>query len=140
MFSPDTDAESVFEQLHKHGYTIAIDDFGTGYSNIARLSKLPVDCIKIDRSVISQAAQNERVASMMECIVSMAKKLGCETVAEGIESSSDRIRSTLCGIDTLQGYHFSPSLTVNDLIDWVHNHEEQCAQERPESALIGTAA
>lgn len=121
LFSTETDAEAVISRVHGLGYKIAIDDFGTGYSNIARLCKLPVDCLKIDRSVISQANNNERVASMMDCIVLMAKKLGCETVAEGIETSEDAGRSRSYGVNTLQGFLFSPSLPVEDLIDWARN-------------------
>lgn len=121
LFSTETDAEDVISRVHRLGYKIAIDDFGTGYSNIARLCKLPVDCLKIDRSVISQANSDERVASMMDCIVLMAKKLGCETVAEGIETSEDAGRSRSYGVNTLQGFLFSPSLPVDDLIDWARN-------------------
>lgn len=123
LFVSEDYAEDMINRLHSHGYRIAIDDFGTGYSNIARLSRLPVDCLKIDRSVISQAGENDRVASMMECIVLMAKKLGCETVAEGVETLVDVERSTLSGIDTLQGFYYSASLPVDGLIDWVHAHE-----------------
>lgn len=125
LFTSEANAEDLINQLHYHGYKIAIDDFGTGYSNIARLSKLPVDTLKIDRSVISQTGLDERVASMMECIVLMAKKLGCETVAEGVETLEDVNRSTLCGVDSLQGFHFSASLPVSKLISWVKNHEAQ---------------
>lgn len=125
LFTSEANAEDLINQLHYHGYKIAIDDFGTGYSNIARLSKLPVDTLKIDRSVISQTGLDDRVASMMECIVLMAKKLGCETVAEGVETPEDVNRSTLCGVDSLQGFHFSASLPVNKLINWVRNHEAQ---------------
>lgn len=119
LFSTETDAEDIISRVHQLGYKIAIDDFGTGYSNIARLCKLPVDCLKIDRSVISQANSDERVASMMDCIVLMAKKLGCETVAEGIETTADARRSSSYGVDTLQGFLFSASLPVDDLIEWV---------------------
>ena len=125
LFTSQTSAEQIIGKLHDCGYKVAIDDFGTGYSNIARLSKLPVDCLKIDRSVISQAGENERVAMMMECIVLMAKKLGCETVAEGVETNKDISRSIACGIDTLQGFHFSASLPVEDLIKWVNNYEAE---------------
>lgn len=135
LFSTETDAEDVIERVHGLGYKIAIDDFGTGYSNIARLCKLPVDCLKIDRSVISQANSDERVASMMDCIVLMAKKLGCETVAEGIETSEDAGRSRSYGVNTLQGFLFSPSLPVNDLIDWARNQNE-----RPGTARSGGRA
>ncbi|MEP0944801.1 MAG: EAL domain-containing protein [Rhizobiaceae bacterium] len=81
IFSSDANVEKAINALHQCGYKIAIDDFGIGYSNIARLCSLPVDSLKIDRSVIINAGKDRRVSWMMKCIVSMADKLGCETVA-----------------------------------------------------------
>ena len=60
---------------------------------------------------------------MMNCIVSMADKLGCETVAEGVETTRHVARSTACGIQTLQGFLFSASLPSGQLVEWVQKHE-----------------
>ena len=123
IFSSDKNVEKAINALHQRGYKIAIDDFGIGYSNIARLCSLPVDSLKIDRSVIINAGKDRRVAWMMNCIVSMADKLGCETVAEGVETTRHASRSAACGIHTLQGFLFSPSLPVDELVEWVQDHE-----------------
>ncbi len=141
LFTSGVIANNLIDRLHTHGYRIAIDDFGTGYSNIARLSKLAVDCLKIDRSVISQASGDERVASMMECIILMADKLGCETVAEGVETSGDVLRSSSVGIDILQGFYFSASMPVDELIEWVTNFEtdEAVSDEKDPKSSIAAA-
>ncbi len=119
LFSTAKDPEIVLDELHTAGFKISIDDFGTGYSNIARLSQLPVDCLKIDRSVVVDAHQNERAGMIMDCIVTMAKRLGCQTVAEGVENDAEVAFSTSCGVDTLQGFHFAESMGSDALVDWV---------------------
>ena len=123
LFSSDGLAGEVLDALHRLGFRISIDDFGTGYSNIARLGQMQVDFLKIDRSLISQAHCDDRVAVMVDCILLMAKMLNCKTVAEGVESQGEVDFLAQHNIDILQGFYFSPSLTVPDLIKWAHQHE-----------------
>ena len=73
IFSSEERAESVLNQLHALNYAISIDDFGKGYSNIARLAKLPVDIIKIDRSLVVGALENSRAEKMLVSTIAMAK-------------------------------------------------------------------
>ncbi len=124
LFSSDTAANTIMNELHAAGFKLSIDDFGTGYSNIARLSKLPVDCLKIDRSIIAQADKVERVGLIMECIVTMAKRLGCSTVAEGVETASELAFAARSGICMVQGFYYAPSLPVDQLVDWVRTHDD----------------
>lgn len=127
LFSSDCRAAEVLETLHRQGFRISIDDFGTGYSNIARLGQMQVDFLKIDRSLISQAHCDERVAVMMDCVLWMAKTLDCKTVAEGVESQSEVEFLARHKIDILQGYYFSQSLTVTELVKWARQHERAVA-------------
>ncbi|MEM7302449.1 MAG: EAL domain-containing protein [Pseudomonadota bacterium] len=122
LFLSNSGVEDRIVELHAQGFRIAIDDFGIGYSNIARLCQLPVDCLKIDRSVISNAETDTRAEAMLECIVSMAQLLDCKTVAEGVETQSDVNRSTTCGIDTLQGFHYAASMPPDQIVDWVSHY------------------
>lgn len=124
LFASDVRADVVLESLHAQGFRVSIDDFGTGYSNMARLSKMKVDFLKIDRSVISQALSDERVASMMDCIVLMANRLGCKTVAEGVEIQNEVDFLALHKIDILQGFYFSKGLTVAELLTWSREHKQ----------------
>nr|WP_306266818.1 EAL domain-containing protein [Pararhizobium sp. IMCC3301] len=127
LFASDGRADEVLEALHRQGFRISIDDFGTGYSNIARLGQMQVDFLKIDRSLISQAHRDDRVAAMMDCVLLMAKTLNCKTVAEGVESQSEVDFLARHKIDILQGYYFSPSLTVPALVTWARQHERAVA-------------
>lgn len=127
LFSSETLASSVLESLHTQGFRVSIDDFGTGYSNIARLSQMKVDFLKIDRSVISQAHDDQRVASMMDCIVLMANTLGCKTVAEGVEIQSEVDFLARHKIDILQGFYFSKGLAASDIPNWVKEHRQAIA-------------
>lgn len=92
------------------GVRIAIDDFGTGYSNIARLNELAVDCIKIDRSLISQLPKNEEMVSL---VIAMCKLMQVTIVAEGIENEvvSDWLRAH--GVHELQGFLFGAPLPAS---------------------------
>lgn len=128
LFSSVVHANDVLESLRAQGFRVSIDDFGTGYSNIARLSQMRVDFLKIDRSVISQAHADERVASLMDCIVLMAKTLGCKTVAEGVETQSEVDFLARHNIDILQGYYFSKGLSVSQLLAWSRQHSQAVAE------------
>ncbi len=123
LFASDEGADTVLQSLRSQGFRISIDDFGTGYSNIARLSQMQVDFLKIDQSVISQALSHERVASVMDCIVLMAKTLGCKTVAEGVETQTEVDFLGRHKIDILQGFYFSKALTVAELLKWSRDHK-----------------
>ncbi len=97
---------SVFlEEAKKRGVAIAIDDFGTGYSNFEHLSKLNVDIIKIDGSLIKNINNDENAQIITETMVGFAKRLGMKSVAEFVHSKEvyDKIREI--GVDYAQGYY-----------------------------------
>ena len=119
IFASEERAEIVLNRLHKLGYSISIDDFGKGYSNIARLSKLPVDVIKIDRSMVVGGHENIRIKKIMAATISMAAGLGCKTVAEGVETFQQAEFATNMGVDMIQGYYFARAMGLSDLIKWL---------------------
>ena len=112
-------------QLHDLNYLISIDDFGKGYSNIARLAKLPVDIIKIDRSLVIGALENTRTEKMLGSTISMATSLGCKTVAEGVETLEQAEFVTQMGADMIQGYYFARPMTLLSLLDWLDAPKNQ---------------
>lgn len=130
LFSSGTAAEETLRKLSKYGFKIAIDDFGTGYSNIARLTQLSIDSLKIDRTIISNAPDDEKMASIMECIVMMADRLGVETVAEGIENDQQINYCTSLGVDVLQGFYYSHSLPWAELLEWAQAREQKAESAR----------
>jgi diguanylate cyclase (GGDEF)-like protein len=100
--------------LKRLGVRIAVDDFGTGYSSFAHLQQFPVDVLKIDRSFISQLAEDNESEIVLHTLVQLGKALSIETTAEGIERPQDLslIRSKDC--DNGQGFLFTRPLTAHD--------------------------
>jgi len=101
------DFDQVVEKLHvlkDYGIKISLDDFGTGFSSLSYLKGLPIDTLKIDKSFIDTIIQDESTQVITESIVSMVKKLGYETVAEGVETQEqfEYLRNIEC--DNIQGY------------------------------------
>lgn len=130
LFVSDAAAGGTICELHKQGFRIAIDDFGTGYSNIARFCELPVDCLKIDRSLMASSNHDKRAADMLACIAMMAQKLDCQTTAEGVETQADVERATKSGIDMLQGFHFSAAMPCDKLVRWIDSWNGQSSGNR----------
>ncbi len=105
----------ILNKIHELGVKISIDDFGTGYSSLSYLKKLPIDCIKIDRSFVIDIGLSESTESIIQAILVMSASLGLVNVAEGIETVEQMafFEGTQC--DTLQGYMFSKPLPEADI-------------------------
>ena len=114
MEDPEQSIE-VLNKIHDLGVKVSIDDFGTGYSSLSYLKKLPIDCIKIDRSFVTDIGQNESTESIIQAILVMSSKLGLFNVAEGIETAEQLsfFEGTHC--DLIQGYIFSKPLTTDEV-------------------------
>ncbi|MBX2804546.1 MAG: EAL domain-containing protein [Hyphomicrobiales bacterium] len=112
-------ARHVIQRLHDFGLKIAIDDFGQGYSNFARFAELPVDVIKIDRSLISKLTEDPRVPTIVKSLITMADGLNCETVAEGIEALEQVSILDKLGCTEYQGFLFSRPLAAADAEAWL---------------------
>jgi diguanylate cyclase (GGDEF)-like protein len=103
------------------GVRIAIDDFGTGYSSFAHLQRFPVDALKIDRSFISQLAENPEGETLLRTLVQLGKALSIETLAEGIELEQQLtlLREEDC--DSGQGFLFAKPLAVGAAEEFLLN-------------------
>ncbi|MCR2823518.1 putative bifunctional diguanylate cyclase/phosphodiesterase [Lederbergia panacisoli] len=106
---------TVIKQLKEIGVKISIDDFGKGYSSLYPLLQLPIDEIKIDRQFISDIDQNMKKSRLVQSILSMAKGLQLNVVAEGIETKDERNTLMQMGCDELQGYLFSPPINAQEI-------------------------
>jgi EAL domain-containing protein (putative c-di-GMP-specific phosphodiesterase class I) len=98
---------------------IALDDFGTGYSSLACLHQLPVDTVKIDRSFVSHAEASDYHRVLIEATIRVARTLGMDTVAEGIETTSQAALLQRLDCDRGQGYLWSPPLAADALERWL---------------------
>ena len=116
--SANPDAEVVAETLrsiHQLGVRLAIDDFGTGYASLSRLAHIPFEFIKIDISLIAVVDSHTRAESVITGLTDLARRLGAQTVAEGIERVEQLAPLRQMGCDLAQGFHFSPSLPAAEL-------------------------
>ncbi|MBY8828129.1 putative bifunctional diguanylate cyclase/phosphodiesterase [Hephaestia mangrovi] len=113
--------------LRGDGATISIDNFGTGYSNLARLRELPIDRIKLDRSVIEHIATRAEARTIAHAVISLVHGLGCEAVAEGIESDAQANVLRVIGCDVLQGYAVAPPMDEPTLITWARGQRQRLA-------------
>ena len=111
----------TLEQIRDLGVTIALDDFGTGYSSLSYLRNFPVDTLKIDRSFIVEAEENEDVKEIIKAIVQMAQALRLNVVAEGVEAFDQVSFLKVIGCDIVQGYYFSKPLEADDFEHFAHH-------------------
>jgi diguanylate cyclase (GGDEF)-like protein/PAS domain S-box-containing protein len=103
---------SLLAKVHKMGVHIALDDFGTGYSSLSHLKRLSIGTLKIDRSFISGAPDNEDDTAISRATISLAHNLGMRVVAEGVETEAQRVFLLDEGCDVAQGYLFSRPLSA----------------------------
>ena len=97
-------AIGLMSELKSIGVGIAIDDFGTGFSNLSALARFPLDCMKIDRSIIQDIPDNESLASIASAIIVLGRKLGVRVLAEGVETQSQFEFLLQSNCDCIQGY------------------------------------
>jgi diguanylate cyclase (GGDEF)-like protein/PAS domain S-box-containing protein len=102
----------VLAELRALGATIALDDFGTGYASLAHLQRFPVQRLKIDKSFIAAIDRDGREAKIAATVIGLARGLGMEAVAEGVETARQRDWLEAQGCAIGQGYFFAPPLSV----------------------------
>jgi EAL domain-containing protein (putative c-di-GMP-specific phosphodiesterase class I) len=94
----------TLQVLRDEGVRVAIDDFGTGYSSLSRLSELPVDTLKIDRSFTSRIVGDKTAQAVVSTIVALARAFELNTVAEGVETAEQLRLLEMLGCEQSQGY------------------------------------
>ena len=107
--------------LRKDGARIAIDDFGTGYSNLARLRALPIDRVKLHPSLIADIEGSEKARVIVQAVMKLIAGVGCEIVAEAVETSAQADILRAMGCDTIQGYVFAEPMFEAEYLDWTRD-------------------
>lgn len=118
MADPNT-AIHLIHRLRKHGLAIALDDFGSGYSSLAYIRNLPLDQLKIDRSLVSGLDHDDEKRAILEMILTLCERLKLDVVAEGIETEAELSCLLGMGAHLGQGFLFSRPLTLDDLLQQV---------------------
>jgi diguanylate cyclase (GGDEF)-like protein len=108
-------AANALERLRSMGVRVSIDDFGTGYSSLSYLKRLPIDCLKIDRSFIRDVTVSEDAAALSAAIVGLAQSLRLDVVAEGVETAEQLTVLEELGCTTMQGFLFAKPMSVDDV-------------------------
>lgn len=107
--------------LSREGFTFSLDDFGTGYSNLMRVTALPLDIIKLDRTFVL-LMEKDGFKTTIESVIKMIKDMGKNVLVEGIETKEMVDAFTELGVDEIQGYYFSRPLNKNDYVSFVYKH------------------
>ena len=112
-------AREVLLDVREHDIQISIDDYGTGFSSLTYLRNLPVQELKLDRTLVADVSTNERSRMIVASTIQLAHALDMRTVAEGVENAVDMETLIELGIDSLQGYHLSRPLPIADVEAWM---------------------
>ena len=103
------------EALKTIGVRLAIDDFGTGYASLSYLKRLPVDCLKIDRSLVKGVGSDTEDTAIVRALVTLARSLGIVVTAEGVETAEQLFQLRSLGCDQGQGYYFARPVSADRL-------------------------
>jgi diguanylate cyclase (GGDEF)-like protein/PAS domain S-box-containing protein len=115
MVESRANMEPVLDELHERGLRLAIDDFGSGHSSLSRLNQMRVSTLKIDQSFVRDLPEDRSSAVLVSSIIQLAKNLGLDPLAEGIETEAQRAFFLEHGCDLGQGFHFSRPVVAVEL-------------------------
>ena len=110
--------ESFVEALHALkalSVRLGLDDFGTGYSSLGYLRRFPLDVLKLDRSFVSELGADAAADSIIAAVIDMARALGMEVIAEGVETEAQLSILRRLGCHLAQGYYFARPLPPAEL-------------------------
>jgi cyclic di-GMP phosphodiesterase Gmr len=99
---------------------IALDDFGTGYTSMSYLARLPIDVIKVDKSLIRNINENKNLQSIVRAIVTMSKSLDMKNIFEGVETDAELAEIKNMNGELIQGYLFSKPLNTAGVNEWLN--------------------
>lgn len=120
--APDDTITRNISGLGKLGCKIDLDDFGTGHASIASIRRFSVSRIKIDRSFVMKADRDPEQQRMISAILTMAERLGVETLAEGVETAGEHALLAQLGCNHVQGFGIGKPMPFAQTFDWIADH------------------
>ncbi|WP_237153477.1 putative bifunctional diguanylate cyclase/phosphodiesterase [Oryzibacter oryziterrae] len=120
------------EGLEQLGVRLALDDFGTGYSNIAYLSHLKPDRLKIDQTFVRRIGHDKQMKSLVSAIIGIGRAIDCDVVAEGVETAEQLAEVKSLGCNLVQGYYFAKPMPADAFEAWrdANYPDEQAAVQQ----------
>ncbi len=109
----------IISELRKMGVGVALDDFGTGYSNLSVVLDCLFSCIKLDRSLIQEYTDNERCSTIVNAALDLFHHMGCQVVAEGVETEEQAEALVARGADWIQGFYFARPMPEKEFLEFV---------------------
>ena len=123
LISDEASILNVLHKLKKIGVKLAIDDFGTGYSSLSRLKSFPIDCLKIDRSFVSEIEENLVNTSIVSAIIAMAEGMNLKVIAEGVETEVQLAFLKKKQCSEVQGYLLSRPLPSKQIEEFLQQQQ-----------------
>ncbi|HLQ17909.1 MAG TPA: EAL domain-containing protein, partial [Tabrizicola sp.] len=118
------------------GCGVDLDDFGTGNASITAIRRFALNRLKIDQSFVRQVDQSRDQQKLVTAILSLAERLGLDTLAEGVETQAEHAYLAQLGCGHVQGYVLAQPMPIEDLAAWLLNHREK----QREAIRIGVKA
>lgn len=118
---------AIMSRLRQLGCRLALDDFGTGYSSLSYLVSLPINEIKIDRSFVMAMFNSPDSLRVVSTIIDLARDLGMQPLAEGVETEMQRTQLLTLGCEAAQGYLYAKPMPVDEFIAWYRRQEARVA-------------
>jgi diguanylate cyclase len=117
---------NTLSELKALGIRVSLDDFGTGYSSLRYLKVLPLDRLKIDQSFVGGLTTASKDDAIVSTIIRLARSLGLDVLAEGVETEAQRSFLGDHGCEAIQGYLISPPLNVDAMTEWLSDERLSC--------------
>lgn len=125
---------SLMQKLHNKGIRFAVDDFGTGYSSLSYVHRMPVGHLKIDQSFIKKVTDDAKSQAIVRTIIAMAKELGFDAIAEGVETKEQAEFLYNEGVRIFQGYFFARPMPAEDFLVYLEQQSDQAGSRLPEDS------
>ncbi|MEA5066462.1 MAG: EAL domain-containing protein, partial [Eubacteriales bacterium] len=128
-------AATIMRTLEAQGVGFYLDDFGTGYSNMFYVTRLPLECVKLDKSLLNDIESNPRALEMLSFFAEGLRHAGVKVLVEGVENDRQYALIRTLPVDLIQGYYLSRPMDERRFLAWLRGMQITDAQRKPEKVV-----